>query len=61
MENEIEITIKVAVPGEDYNTPKYGPLYLPIRKTTIILIGNNWCRAIDHIKTGGDYWIYAEK
>jgi len=55
------ISIAIKDPPEGYDTPKRGPLYLPICDSTLILIGECWIRAVEEINQGGDYWIYANK
>ena len=60
--NNLKIEIMVRDPGEGYDTPRYGPLYLPVTKNTVILIGQCWVPAPLKVKThGGTWWIYAEK
>jgi len=57
--------IELEVPNlpEGYKAPVWGPLYTSVADSVLILIGERWRRAVDHVRpnNGGSSWIYAEK
>lgn len=52
-------SVRILQPPDGYGAPCRGPLYLPPSPNTLVLVGRCWCRAIDQVKTGGGYWIFA--
>lgn len=55
----MKIEIEIPDPPSGYTTPQRGPLWLPIRESLFVLIGENWVRG-NQIISGGSYWIYTE-
>lgn len=51
--------VRILQPPDGYGAPCRGPLYLPPSHNVLVLVGRHWCRAIDRVKVGGNYWIFA--
>ncbi len=55
------IEIEIPDPGKDYQKPERRPIYTSMFDHVIILIGEDWCRASDMLKLGGDVHIMAAR
>ena len=60
---KIKITLEVPELPDGYRAPVWGPLYTSVAGTTLVLIGERWWTAVNHVTphNGGRHWIYSEK
>jgi len=58
--NTMQITIEIEPQPKGYSIPTWKPVYLPF-DGILILIGNFWVRACDHLTLGGGYHICCYK
>jgi len=56
----MKITITIPAPPPGYTKPERQAVYLPFG-STLILVGECWVRAVDHLKSGGDTEICCHK